>query len=133
MAPGPTTLVGLGLDLIELERFRQLYGADDVELLRRCFSDDELTSVGTGVDRLARLAARFAAKEATYKALGGPKGVAHTDIVVSSEPSGKPILMLHGAAKIAAAEAGISSLLCSFSHSDTSVAAVVVALGAIPR
>lgn len=133
MASNPTTLVGLGLDLIDLERFRKMYGGDDVELLRRCFTDDELTSVGTGVDRLPRLAARFAAKEATYKALGGAQGVAHTDIVVSSEASGKPMLTLHGAAKIAAAQAGVTSLLCSFSHSDTSVAAVVVALAAMPR
>lgn len=125
--------VGLGLDLIDLDRFQKLYDGDDPDLLRRCFTEEELLSVGTGVDRVARLAARFAAKEATYKALGGPKDVALTDIVVSSDASGKPKLVLHGQAESAATLAGISSFLCSYAHSDTSVAAVVVALSAAPR
>lgn len=124
--------VGLGLDLIDLARFQKLYGGDDLELLRRCFTDDELVSVGTGVDRIARLAARFAAKEAAYKALGGPQGVAHTDIVVSSD-AGQPTLTLHGQAEVAAKRSGISSFLCSYAHSDTGVAAVVVALSTGPK
>jgi len=52
--------------------------------------------------RLARLAARFAAKEAAYKAFGGGIDITLTDIVVENDNSGAPRLLLLGAAKAAA-------------------------------
>lgn len=127
------TPVGIGLDLIDLKRFELLYGEEDKDLLARCFTKDELESAGDGVDRVARLAGRFAAKEAAYKAIGGASRIALTDIVVTSDSMGKPTLVLHGEAKAAADRVGITSFLCSYTHSDASVAAVVVALSAGPR
>ena len=74
------TVVGIGLDLVELDRFRRLYGNFDPDVLDRCFTAGEQASVGTGKDRLTRLAARFAAKEAVLKTIGGLQdGIALTD------------------------------------------------------
>lgn len=126
-------VIGLGLDLIDLERFGVLYGDDDPELLARCFTAQELLDVGSDVDRLTRLAARFAAKEATFKALGGAMGVAHTDIEVVRSKSGAPELRLHGAAAALAAEVSADQLIVSLTHSDGAAAAVVLAISAGPR
>lgn len=125
--------VGVGLDLIDLERFTRLYGGEDPDLLARCFSDAELVDAGSGPNRIARLAARFAAKEAAYKALGGGDGIALTDIVVSHDEAGAPVLALSGAADAAAKTRGVTTFLVSLTHSDLAAAAVVVALSGGPK
>jgi holo-[acyl-carrier protein] synthase len=125
--------IGIGLDLIDLNRFTCLYGGEDPELLARCFSQAELMDAGAGCDRIARLAARFAAKEAAYKAFGGGENIALTDIVVHNDASGAPALALSGAAKEAAERRGVTVLLVSLTHSDSAAAAVVVALSGGPK
>jgi len=64
-------ITGIGLDIVDLARFRLHYGSEDPDLMARCFTETELADVGSDPDRLDRLAARFAAKEAAFKALGG--------------------------------------------------------------
>ena len=79
-------VLGIGLDLVELDRFRLLYGDFDPRVLDRCFTADEQAAVGTDTDRLTRLAARFAAKEAVLKTIGGlQEGIALTDIEIVSD------------------------------------------------
>ena len=62
-------IVGIGLDLIDLERFSRLYALDDLDVLSRCFTAEEVAAAGNGLDASAKLAARFAAKEAILKVL----------------------------------------------------------------
>jgi holo-[acyl-carrier protein] synthase len=126
-------IVGLGLDLIDLDHFALLYGNNDLDLLTRCFTSQELLDAGEGVDRLARLGARFAAKEAVFKALGGAAGVAHTDIEVVRGASGAPEVRLYGAAEILAASVGAEWLKLSLTHSGAAAAAVVLAVSGGPR
>ena len=83
-----SSIFGIGLDLIDLAHFQTHYGEASPELLARCFTTRELNDAGSGVNRTARLAARFAAKEATLKALGGGVGVALTDIELLRDESG---------------------------------------------
>lgn len=125
--------IGIGLDLIDLERFRLNYGGEDAELASRCFTSDELAAVGTDTDRVQRLAARFAAKEAVLKAIGGADNVSMTDIEVRNDPSGQPNLVLKGLALEVAERRGVDRLLLSMTHSDASAAAVVVALSVGPK
>ncbi|MDP9415676.1 MAG: 4'-phosphopantetheinyl transferase superfamily protein [Pseudomonadota bacterium] len=125
--------VGLGLDLIDLAHFRVHYGDEDPELLARCFTDGELKSAGDGVDRLARLAARFAVKEAAFKALGGGERVGLPDIETVTVEGGAPEIVLHGPAREIAEARGVTSFLVSLAHSAASAAAVVIALSAGPR
>jgi len=126
-------IVGVGLDLIDLDRFEILYGVDDPDLLARCFTPQELVDAGDGVDRLARLAARFAAKEAVFKALGGAAGIAHTDIEVVSAATGAPETRLHGQAAALAVSVGVDRVTLSLTHSGAAAAAVALALSGGPR
>lgn len=48
------TVAGLGLDLIDLAHFAIHYGDEDLELLERCFTAQEIVAAGDGTDRLAR-------------------------------------------------------------------------------
>lgn len=120
------TVVGLGLDLIDLTHFAIHYGENDPELLARCFTEQEVLNAGDSTDRLARLAGRFAVKEATFKALGGGANIAHLDIETVSGGDGAPQIRLSGAASELAASRGIVSFLVSISHSAASAGAVVI-------
>lgn len=125
--------VGLGLDLIDLEHFRVHYGDEEPELLARCFTQREIENAGTGADRLARLAARFAVKEALFKALGGGEGIGLPEVETVTDENGTPTVVLHGSAKKLADVRGITSFLLSLTHSAASAAAVVIALSDGPR
>lgn len=121
-------VVGIGLDLVDLPRFEKLYQIDDREVLNRCFTVHELATVGSDFQSSARLAGRFAAKEATLKVLGGlQQGISMTDIEVRA--TGKqPQIILAGGALEAAAVLGILHWHLSITHNATAAAAVVVAM-----
>jgi holo-[acyl-carrier protein] synthase len=116
---------GVGIDLIEIERVERAIERRP-RLAERLFTEREL-AYAAGRRRPARhLAARFAAKEAAIKALGG-RGVAPRDVeVVGSAP---PRLELHGRAAARAAEAGVE-LAVSLTHSRELAAATVVSKAA---
>ena len=123
-----TTIRGLGFDLIDLKHFAVHYGDDDPELLARCFTPGEIAHAGDGVNRVARLAGRFAVKEATFKALGGAASISHLDIETISTGDGAPQISLCAAASDMAKAQGISTFLVSISHSTASAGAVVIAI-----
>ena len=121
-------LVGIGIDLVDIDRFRTV-------LLRRpsvadrLFTADERTYAQRAVDPAARLAARFAAKEAALKALGyGLGGMRMAEIEVVRDDDGRPEIRLHGAARSIAATHGVGRWLVSLSHTDHLAQATVVAL-----
>ncbi len=120
--------VGIGLDIIDIAAFGRLYQPDDIAILERCFTPYELSIVGDAPDRAARLAGRFAAKEATFKVIGGlQQGLSMTDIEVLSTPT-QPKLVLTGGSLEKANELRIRFWSLSITHSTLSAAAVVVAL-----
>jgi holo-[acyl-carrier protein] synthase len=127
LASGMTAILGLGFDLIDLAHFSIHYADEDPDLLARCFTERELSDIGPGADRLARLAGRFAVKEATFKALGGGEGISHLDIETVSREDGLPQVRLAGAAQRLADDRGVTNLLVSISHSAASSGAVVIA------
>lgn len=100
--------------------------------LERCFSEAERAYAGDGRRRFERLAARFAAKEATMKALGTGwrDGMAWTDIEVTRLPSGAPTLRLSGLAARLGADLGIEAWFVSLSHAEGVAIASVIAAGA---
>lgn len=122
-----TGILGVGLDLIDLQHFAVHFGDFDPELLARCFTDREINDAGYDADRLGRLAGRFAVKEATFKALGGTNSVAHLDIETVADCVGAPQVRLSGAASEMAKARGVATFLVSISHSGSSAAAVVIA------
>lgn len=122
----PGTVVGLGIDAVDVERMARVL-ARRPGVAERSFRRSE-REAGRGAEP-ARLAARFAAKEATLKALGlGLAGAPLTDIEVVTAPSGAPGLRLHGRALTAATNRAVRDWKISMSHTDTTAVAVVVAL-----
>ena len=128
-------ILGLGIDVVEVERIRRIVGdpsrAGTAErFLRRCFTEGERRYCDARADRAAPYAARFACKEAASKALGAPGGIRWTDVEVVRE-EGAPRLRLSGVAERAARERGVARVHLSITHDAGIAAAVVVLEGGI--
>lgn len=123
-------IAGTGVDIIEVERIARALERHPERFLHRVFTPGEIADCWPGEQhRTRRLAARFAAKEATLKALGiGLRGVNWTDIEVVKDSLGKPELRLTGRLAVLAAEQGISGLHLSLSHCKEYALAQVVAV-----
>lgn len=115
-------IVGTGIDLVDIARFERSVTRTP-RLLERLFAPAERGR------KLRSLAARYAAKEALIKALGGSDGVYWTDIEIAAEPSGKPVFALSGSTAAVVAERGITSLHLTMTH-DAGLAAAFVVLEA---
>jgi len=125
----------VGIDLVMVSRVQESLARFGERFLRRVFTDTEI-AYATSVPDLAaeRLAARFAAKEAAIKALDlAELGVGWREIEVAREQSGICRLILHGAARAAADDAGVSELSVSLSHEGDYSAAVVLAVRPEPQ
>lgn len=122
-------VLGIGTDLVDIDRFRVVLHRTP-GVAGRLFRQEELAYADSAPDPTARLAVRFAAKEATLKSFGIGLGTMRLiDIEVVKHPDGHPEIRLHGAAAEIADERGVVRLLCSLSHTDNLAQAVVVALG----
>ncbi|GEB44151.1 holo-[acyl-carrier-protein] synthase [Microbacterium testaceum] len=113
-------IVGIGVDLVDVPRFEE-HVRRTPRLVPRLFS------VGERTLKPRSLAARYAAKEALIKALGGSDGVHWTDIEVTSEASGRPVFSLSGETAATVARRGITALHLSMSHDAGLATAYVVA------
>lgn len=121
-------MIGLGIDAVEVDRFRRVL-ARTPRMAERLFTDGERAYGARFTDPAPRLAARFAAKEATMKALGvGLGAVDFLDVEVTTAPSGAPSLRLTGRAAALAGERGVTRLHLSLTHTDVVAEAVVAAL-----
>jgi holo-[acyl-carrier protein] synthase len=86
-------IVGIGVDIIEVERIQKL-SEKSPRFLKRVFTQEEIKYSKEKKNKFQHLAARFAAKEAFFKALG--KKINWTDVGIVNHPSGKPELVLKG-------------------------------------
>lgn len=122
-------MLGIGVDLVECERFR-LALERRARIAERLFSDAEREYSFRHQEPVPRLAARFAAKEAVMKAMGvGLWKFALRDVEVARLPSGQPEIRLHHRAAEMAAERGVSTWMLTLTHTDSMAMAVAVALG----
>ena len=113
-----------GIDIIEISRVRRVLEQYGRRFLERVFTPDEIAYCR---ERAPNLAARFAAKEATMKALGtGTRGVRWRDIEVVRCRGQAPTIKLHGTAQARAERLGIDPLAASLSHSEEYAVAFVV-------
>jgi len=124
-------IVGIGIDLIEIERLETVLGRRGDRFRARVFTDGEISYCErrAGAAKFASYAARFAAKEAVMKALGTgwSGGIGWKDVEVVCELSGAPSIQLHGRALQRMREIGASRVYLSLSHSgDLAVAQVVL-------
>ncbi len=122
-------IVGIGSDLVDIERFRLAYDRRPT-LTERLFSPDERAYCDRFADPVGRYAGRFAVKEAVMKALGvGLGAFALRDVEVRKARSGAPSVALHGKAAELADRRGVQSWHLTVSHSDLVALAVAVAMG----
>lgn len=120
-------MIGIGIDMVELDRFRTTLERTP-GIRDRLFRPDERAYADQRHDPTERYAARFAAKEAVMKALGVGLGeIALYDIEVVRAENGKPSVLLHGGAAALAAELGVQSWLLTITHTSSVTQAIAVA------
>ena len=113
----------IGIDIIEIARIEQAIARWGENFTRRVYTEPELMLYH---QKLSSLAARFAGKEAVTKALGFPtKGISWREIEILSDPSGKPLVHLHGKAQAQADRLSLAHLAISLSHSREYAIALV--------
>ena len=126
MDPERCGAVAVGIDTIEIARIRRTLADFGDRFLQRVYTERERERYG---QRVSELAARFAAKEATSKALGtGIRGIRWREMEVLANRRGKPVLILHGSAAERAALLGLVDFDVSLTHSRTDAIAFVVGL-----
>ena len=117
-------MLSTGVDIIEISRIARTLERYGERFLRRIYTPGELEYCR---GRPSKLASRFAAKEATMKALGtGVRGVGWKEIEVTRAPSGAPGILLHGRAKARADRLGVLEISVSMSDSRDNAVAFVV-------
>jgi len=123
------TVIGVGIDLVDLERVRLLLASKGEQAMIRFFSVQEREYMATRADATGHAAARIAAKEAVYKAmqtLPDARGIGWREIEVARDGEGRPAIRLHGlAAKISEASGGLK-IQISLTHSALSAGAIAV-------
>lgn len=126
---GPTGQVGLGVDLVEIDRMRAILKRTP-SFKGRVFTPVEVEYCESHADPAIHFAARFAAKEAAVKALGSgfADGIGFADVEVANNAKGRPMLALHGKAADKADEMGVTDMPLSISHTDNDAIACVIAI-----
>jgi holo-[acyl-carrier protein] synthase len=123
------TVIGVGIDLVDLERVRSLLAHKGEQAMTRFFSTGEREYLATRADPTGHAAARIAAKEAVYKAmqsLRGARAVGWREIEVSRDAEGRPAILLHGLAARLSDELGGLRIQISLTHSALSAGAIAV-------
>lgn len=119
-------ILGIGIDIIEIDRIRESADKYGDHFLKKIFTEKELEYCMGKNNKYQHLAARFAAKEAVYKALasGWHESSSWQSIEIYNEPNGLPLVKLHG--ELGKFLSDEESLRISMSHSRDYVACVAI-------
>ena len=123
-------IVGIGIDLVEVERMRQLLDRKGDRALQRLFTAGECDYALSHPEPARQFAARAAAKEAAFKALAGndlARGIGWRELEVLSIRGRAPALLLHGRAAERANELLVTRVHLSMTHTESAAGAVVIA------
>jgi len=123
------TVVGVGIDLVDLERVRVLLANKGERAMTRFFSDRERSYLATRTDPAGHAAARIAAKEAVYKAMQsipGARSIGWREIEVSRDAEGKPSIELHGLAAHLSEKSGGLRIQISLTHAASAAGAIAI-------
>lgn len=120
--------VGTGIDIAETQRIEQALERHGDRFSRKIFTPSEIAYCERFKNKAERYAARFAAKEAAFKALGTgwANGIRWLDVEISHQASGKPELLLSGRARELANQLGVTRAVVSISHANRYVVAQVI-------
>jgi len=121
-------IVGIGVDIVGIRRFGEVLERQKDRFIQRVFTAGEQEYCRAHRNPVPHFAARFAAKEALFKALGTgwAKGTRWLDVGVRREGQGAPILVLRGETERIGQSLGARKVHLSLSHTDDSAVAVVI-------
>ena len=127
----PVLIRGVGIDIVEVARIRAASSRWGDRFEGRIYTPEEIKYCGGTDIRYQRLAARFAAKEAAFKALGTGlrPGMWWHDVSVVTGVLGKPELILNGRARQHADSLGVSQSFVTLAHTDNYAVANVILWG----
>jgi holo-[acyl-carrier protein] synthase len=120
-------ILGLGVDICEIARMERALERHPT-MRGRVFTSEEIAYCDSKARPAESYAGRFAAREATIKALGGYRGKRWQDISVTRAPSGAPAISLEGNAKRRAEMLGVERVLVTFTHEKTNAVAFAIAV-----
>ncbi len=123
-----SVIVGTGIDIVEIPRIAAAVDRFSERFLNRVFTAGEIRYCQSKQNAMERFAARFAAKEAGFKAIGTGwrHGVTWKDVEVGREPGGRPTLCFSGRAAEFAAKLGVRRASHSLSHTAEQAIAQVI-------
>jgi holo-[acyl-carrier protein] synthase len=120
-------IIGLGVDLADVNRVERLL-ARYPRFADRCFTEHEREYAFRFANPARRLAARFAGKEAVMKSMGrGWRQIGWQNIEITG--GGQPKVRISGPARRRADALGVTEILITITHTDTSALVMAVAVG----
>lgn len=124
-------IIGIGIDLIEVDRVERLMERHPERSRDRLFTESEVKHCRASRRAAESFAARFAAKEALFKALGTGwgGGAAWRDVEVVVDDRGAPRILLHGETQRMAERRGLRRVHLTLTHTDGVAGAFVVLEG----
>lgn len=127
-------IIAHGIDLVDFGRIEDMLDKHGRRFLERVFTETERADADAVKNRIEKLAGRFAAKEAVMKLIGTGwrDGVAWTDIEVTNNKLGRPLVTISGKVKEIADQHGIEQITLSITHTGNFAIASAVALTEIP-
>jgi holo-[acyl-carrier protein] synthase len=110
----------LGIDIVEIKRLEKVSKKWGKSFLKKIYTDKELAYAKSKRYPYQHLAARFAAKEAIFKALGEVEKdfVGWKNIEILNDAYGKPVVHWHGSAEKTRKKRNLKGAVVSLSHTD---------------
>ena len=127
-------IIGIGTDIVEIERIRQIIERHCDHFLNRCFTPSEINYASRHRDSAVRYAGRWAAKEAVVKVLGTGfvQGITFHDIEVVSLHTGQPTVKLSGEALLISQQLKIAEIKLTISHAREYATATAIGVSGTP-
>lgn len=119
-------ILGIGIDIVEILRIKESIEKFGESFINKIFTEGEIEYCSKKFNKYQHYAARFAAKEAIYKAIasGWQKGISWKDIEIQNDPRGMPLVIPSG--KLLSFLSGGNELRISISHSENYVTSVAI-------
>ncbi|MBN2071880.1 MAG: holo-ACP synthase [Candidatus Krumholzibacteriota bacterium] len=124
-------IIGIGIDSVSISRIRGLIDRYGRRFLGKIFTDREIDESADRRDNAQFFAARFAAREAFFKALGTGwgRGISLKEVGVVKNENGKPDLSVSGKVSVALEKRGVTATHLSLTHDGEYAQAIVILEG----
>ena len=124
-------VIGLGVDILEVKRIKQIFNKRKKAFLKRIYTQEEIKYCANKKRSIESFAVRFSAKEAFIKAIESEYNITYKEIEVVKKESKKPAIILSGQALKAAKEKNVTEILVSLSHEKNYVIANIILKGRV--